>query len=181
MTPQQLREELQEGDTPDLRRRRGIVAFSLIGMASMAAVTLYRMGLIRHLPDPPAPRFDSDRVNGSDTAYQYGLPDGTLTLAGHATNAAMAASGGICRAVEQPWVPLAASGKAGLEAAVAAKYLFYQMPVVEKKWCGYCIVDALMHLGTFALTLAEATRALRALIDHHARTSNSEPSNHFMR
>jgi hypothetical protein len=42
MQPQQLRKELQEGDTPDLRRRRGIVVLSLMGMASMAAVTLYQ-------------------------------------------------------------------------------------------------------------------------------------------
>ncbi|HKN86568.1 MAG TPA: vitamin K epoxide reductase family protein [Nitrospiraceae bacterium] len=175
MKAQQLREELQEGDTRDLRHRRGIVAFSLIGMASMAAVTLYQMGLIRHLPDPPLSRFDSDRVNGSDTAYQYGVPDGTLTLAGHATNAAMAAFGGIRRAVEQPWVPIAASGKAGLEAAVAAKYLFYQMPVVEKKWCGYCIVDALMHIGTFALTLPEAFRAILKVLGTQPRTHNLEP------
>jgi hypothetical protein len=62
------------------------VALSLIGMASMTAVTLYQMGLIRYVPDPPLRRFDSDRVNASDTAYQYGVPDGTLTLAGHATN-----------------------------------------------------------------------------------------------
>lgn len=174
-SPQRLREELQEGDTPDLRRRRGIVALSLIGMASMAAVTLYQMGLIRHLPDPPLRRFDSDRVNASDTAYQYGVPDGTLTLAGHATNAAMAAFGGVRRAAEQPWAPIAASGKAGLEAAVAAKYLFYQMPVVEKKWCGYCIVDALMHIGTFALTLPEAAKALSILTNHHPRTQHLEP------
>lgn len=175
MTPQQLREELQESDTPDLRRRRGIVIFSLIGMASMAAVTLYQMGLIRHLPDPPLSRFDSDRVNASDTAYQYGVPDGTLTLAGHATNAAMAAFGGRRRMAEQPWVPIAASGKAAIEAAIAAKYLFYQMPVVEKKWCGYCIVDAVMHIGTFALTLPEAMSALSGITTGQPRTSNVAP------
>jgi hypothetical protein len=108
MKPQQLREELQEGDTADVRRRRGIVAVSLIGMASMAAVTLYQMGLIRHLPDPPLPRFDSDRVNASDTAYQYGVPDGTLTLVGHTTNAGIAAFGGVRRTDERPgcrWPP----------------------------------------------------------------------------
>ncbi|MDQ6733902.1 MAG: vitamin K epoxide reductase family protein [Nitrospirota bacterium] len=172
---QQLRQELQDGDTGDLRRRRGIVALSLIGMASMAAVTLYQMGLIRHLPDPPLSRFDSDRVNASDTAYQYGVPDGTLTLAGHATNAVMAAFGGIRRAAEQPWVPIAASGKAGVEAAIAAKYLFYQMPVVEKKWCGYCIVDALMHIGSFALTLPEAARAVSAMMNNRSLNSTSNP------
>jgi uncharacterized membrane protein len=175
MTPQQLREELQEGATHDLGRRRGIVVLSLIGMASMAAVTLYQMGVIRHLPDPPLLRFDSDRVNASDTAYQYGVPDGTLTLAGHATNAVMAAFGGIRRTAEQPWAPIAASGKAGVEAVIATKYLFYQMPVVEKKWCGYCVVDALMHIGTFALTLPEAARALSTITTGHVRTSNLEP------
>jgi uncharacterized membrane protein len=172
MKPQQLREELQEGDTANVRRRRGIVAVSLIGMASMAAVTLYQMGLIRHLPDPPLPRFDSDRVNASDTAYQYGVPDGTLTLAGHTTNAGIAAFGGVRRTDERPWVPVAASTKAGLEAVIAAKYLFYQMPVVEKKWCGYCIVDALMHIGAFALTLPEATRALSTLMNNESLNSN---------
>ena len=176
MKPQQLREELQDGDTRDLRRRRGIVALSLIGVASMAAVTLYQMGLIRHLPDPPLPGFDSDRVNASDTAYQYGVPDGTLTLAGHATNVVLTAYGGIHRAAVQPWVSIAASGKAGIEAAVAAKYLFYQMPVVEKKWCGYCIVDAFMHIGVFALTLPEAAKALHVFMNHQSsRTSSPEP------
>jgi len=168
MKPQQLREELQEGDTRDVRRRRGIVALSLIGMASMAAVTLDQMGLIRHLPDPPLPGFDSDQVNASDTAYQYGVPDGTLTLAGHATNVVLTAYGGLHRATELQWVSIAASGKAGMEAAVAAKHRFYQMPVVEKKWCGYCIVDVLLHIGAFALTLPEAARALSVLMNHQS-------------
>jgi uncharacterized membrane protein len=175
MKPQQFREELQNGDTRDVRRRRGIVALSLIGMASMAAVTLYQMGLIRHLPDPPLPGFDSYQVNASYTAYQYGVPDGTLTLAGHATNVVLTAYGGIHRATEQPWISIATSGKAGVEAAVAAKYLFHQMPVVEKKWCGYCIVDTLMHIGAFALTLPEAARALSVLMNHELRTPTPEP------
>ncbi|MGH7231225.1 MAG: vitamin K epoxide reductase family protein [Nitrospiraceae bacterium] len=163
-SPQQLRKGLQEGDTSDLLLRRGIVALSIVGMASMAIVSLFQMGVIRHLPDPPLRRFDSDKVNSSETAYQYGLPDGTLTLAAHATNVAIAAAGGSHRVQEQPWIPLVAAGKAAAEAAVAGKYLFYQMPVVEKAWCGYCIIDALMHLGAFALTLPEAGEAFSTLL-----------------
>lgn len=163
--PQQLRRELQEGETPELWRRRAIIGLSLVGMASIAVVSLFQTGLIKHLPDPPLAGFHSDKVNSSDTAYHFGVPDGTVSLAGHATNVALAAFGGADRASEQPWVPLIAAGKMAAEATVAAKYLFYQMPVVEKTWCPYCIVDALAHLGAFALTLPEAGKALNTLLD----------------
>jgi hypothetical protein len=68
----------------------------------------------------------------------------------------LAAYGPRDRAEAEPWVPLASCAKAAAEAAVAVKFLFYEMPVVQKKWCGYCIIDAAMHIGTFAFTLPEA-------------------------
>lgn len=40
LTPQQLRQELQQVQTSDLKRRRGVITWSLVGMASMTAVTL---------------------------------------------------------------------------------------------------------------------------------------------
>ncbi|WP_447980007.1 vitamin K epoxide reductase family protein [Candidatus Nitrospira bockiana] len=161
--PEQLRRELQQGEGPDLRIRRAIVGLSLVGMASMAVVSLFQTGVIRHLPDPPLDRFNSDKVNSSVTAYHWGVPDGTVSMAGHAVNVALAAVGGPQRVREQPWVPLIAAAKAAAEAAVAARYLFYEMPIVQKTWCGYCIVDALAHIGTFALTLPEAGKALAAI------------------
>lgn len=158
--PQRYRAELQERTSTALRRRRAIIAVSLTGMASMAIVSLYQTGLLRHLPDPPLRRFDSDRVNSSDIAYHFGVPDGTVSLAGHAVNVVLAAAGDRERTRHQPWLPLIAAGKAAAEAVVAARYLFYQMPVKERAWCGYCIVDALAHLATFTLTLPEAAEAL---------------------
>jgi len=163
-----LREDLRRARSPGLGRRRAIVALSLIGMSSMALVSLFQTGLLRHLPDPPFRRFHSDRVNSSFTAYQYEVPHGPLSLAAHALNVVLAAIGGRTRAHRYPWIPLVAAGKAGAEAAVAAKYLFYQMPVVERSWCAYAIVDALAHLGTFALTLPEAVEAV-----HERCTSGS--------
>ncbi|MGI9107856.1 MAG: vitamin K epoxide reductase family protein, partial [Pyrinomonadaceae bacterium] len=145
-SPQQLRRELQHGETDDLRRRRAIIGLSLIGMASMAAVSLLQTGIVKHLPDPPLKSFDSDKVNASDTAYQLGVPDGTLSLASLAANVPLAAFGGAERVREQPLVPLVAAGKAAVE-AVAAGWYFYQMPAKEKKWCGYCIVGALCNFG----------------------------------
>ncbi|WP_202967212.1 vitamin K epoxide reductase family protein [Nitrospira moscoviensis] len=159
--PQRLRADLRDDRSPHMRRRRAITVLSLVGMASMAIVSLFQMGVIRHLPDPPSRRFHSDKVNASSTAYHYGVPDGPLSLAAHALNAVLAGLGGAGRARRAPWIPLLAAGKAAAGAGVAAKYLFHQMPVVEQAWCGYCIVDALAHLGACALALPEAIEAAR--------------------
>lgn len=145
-----------------MRRRRAIVAVSLFGMVNMAVVSLLQTGILKHLPDPPAKGFDSDKVNTSDTAYALGTPDGTLSLAGLAANVPIAGFGDGNRAETKPFVPIAASVKAGLEAAAAAWY-FYQMPTKEKSWCPYCIGGAIANATVFALTIPEAARAVRHL------------------
>ncbi len=160
--PQQLRAELQQNHDNDLRRRRAIVGLSLIGMAALGTVSLFQTGILKHLPDPPLPGFDSDKVNSSDTAYALGVPDGTLSVASLAANLPLAAFGGANRATKQPLVPLVAAGKAVTEAAVAAWY-FAQMPLKEKAWCVYCIVGALANVGIAALCLPEAKTALATM------------------
>jgi hypothetical protein len=47
------------------RRRRTIAALASAGLADFAVISLYQMGAIRHLPDPPIRAFDSDRVAGA--------------------------------------------------------------------------------------------------------------------
>jgi uncharacterized membrane protein len=78
--------------------------------------------------------FHSDRVNLSEEAYKFGVPDGTLAMLSLAVNLVLAAIGGKDRVREQPWVPVAA--KAAVDAALAGWYL-YQMPAKEKAWCPY--------------------------------------------
>ena len=157
-----LRKELQDGDSKDLNRRRAIIGLSLVGAAAMTAVSLFQTGVIKHLPDPPIEGFDSDKVNSSETAYMLGVPDGTLSLASLAANIPLAAVGGENRAEEQPFVPIAAAGKAVVEAAIAGWY-FYQMPAKEKAWCGYCIAGALANFGIAALSIPEAGKAIKRL------------------
>jgi uncharacterized membrane protein len=160
--PQQLRRELQEGESDSLGWRRAIIGASFVGMAAMGAVSLLQTGLIRHLPDPPLRDFDSDQVNSSDTAYALGVPDGTLSFASLAANVPLAAWGGADRADKTPWLPIAIAGKSVIEALVAAWY-FYQMPSKEKAWCGYCIVGAAANVAIAGFTLPEARKALRRL------------------
>jgi uncharacterized membrane protein len=159
--PRRLKRDIRTSTNRDMRLRRGIVGLSYVGIASMLPVILYQTGIIRHLPDPPVGNFDSDKVNGSPTAFGYGGPDAPLTVMAHATNIVLASLGGSKRAGVRGWLPVLASLSAGAQAGVAAKYLFHQMPKVDKAWCPYCIADALMHMGTFAFTLPEALRAVR--------------------
>jgi uncharacterized membrane protein len=159
-----LRAEMVGSRSDEMRRRRAMVVASLVGAASMAAVTLRQVGLVKHLPDPPVPGFDSDKVNLSETAYRYGAPDGTIALAGFAANLPLVtfAAGG--RAKKHPWIPLGLAAKTMVDAAVSGWY-FYQMPAKEKAWCGYCITAALASIAMFALTLPDARQALRQTIE----------------
>jgi uncharacterized membrane protein len=164
-TPEELCEELQHDESGDMQRRRAIAGVSLLGSVAMGAVTLLQMGMVRHLPDPPVrrPHFDTDKVNSSREAYSYGMPDGPLTVAMHSLNLVLSAAGPPDRAESRPWIPVAATLASGAQAAVAANYLFYTMPKVDKAWCPYCVTDALTHFATFALTLPETKRALERL------------------
>jgi uncharacterized membrane protein len=173
--PQDLRKELQQGDTPDLQNRRAVIVASLAGIASMTAVTLLQTGIIKHLPDPPIGNFDSDRVNSSDTAYRFGLPDGPVSLASLALNIPIAAFGGAERARKYPWLPIVAAAKAAAE-AVAAGWYFYQMPAKEKAWCGYCISGALANFAIAALTIPEAREALSVLSKRKANNTDAASS-----
>ena len=75
-----------------------IIIGSLVAITAMLIVTLFQMGIIPHLPDPPGAVFNSDKVNSSEQAYRFGLPDGTLVVLSLAATIILAAFGGIERA-----------------------------------------------------------------------------------
>jgi len=131
-------------------------------MAAMGLVALLQTGIVKKLPDPPVdtPNFDTEKVNLSEEAFSYGMPDAPLVLVTHAINVAIASAGPPDRHQDRGWLPLAAVATALPQAAMAAKYLFYQMPKVDKAWCPYCVVDALTHFTTLALALPEVMKAL---------------------
>lgn len=161
--PQVLRRDLRSGESPELLLRRAIVGASIVGTACMAVTTLFQMGVVEHISDPPLDGFHSDRVNESDLAYGWGMPDSPLSILSHALAIALATAGSAERAQTQPVIPLVATVAAAPAAATAARYLFHDMPVTEKAWCPYCIVDALAHLAVFGFTLFESKKALSRL------------------
>lgn len=162
-SPRDLVEQTRNDRSPNMQRRRGVIAVSLLGIASMGLTTLLQMGIVRRLPDPPIRRFDTKRVNLSEEAFGYGGPDSPIVILMHAINMVMATTGGADRARHHPWLPLLAASLAGAQSAMAAKYLFYQMPYVDEAYCPYCIVDALTHFATLGLVLPEAVDAAEEL------------------
>lgn len=167
IAPQELCESIRADQRREMRYRRAIVGVSLVGMAAMGLVTLLQTGVVKKLPDPPTkvPHFDTEKVNLSKEAYSYGLPDAALVMVTHSLNVAIAAAGPADRYEKRPWLSFAALAAAVPQALMAAKYLFYQMPKVDKAWCPYCVTDALTHFGTVALALPEAAKALKVLAD----------------
>ena len=107
----------------------------------------------------PTRRFDTRRVNLSQEAFSYGGPDSPIVILMRAVNMVLATTGGADRARRHPWLPLLAASLARGQSAMAAKYLFYQMPYVDEAYCPYCIVDAFMHFATLGLVLPEAVEA----------------------
>lgn len=166
-SPARLSADLRGDDRLEMQLRRAAVATSLIGIASMAAVTLYQTGVLRHLPDPPLDGFDADGVNhpGADA---WGAPDGFAHMRSHAVSMALAAAGTADRGRERPWLPLLAAGYAAAQALTAARDLS-RMPREHKAWCGYRIVDAVATLITFLLTLPEAGRTVATTVRRHRR------------
>jgi uncharacterized membrane protein len=167
LEPSELSRSLRRTDDREMAYRRGIVVVSLLGIVSMGVVSLFQTGAVKHLPDPPVrkPRFNSEKVNSSDEAYSYGMPDAPLTVVMQAVNLAIASAGPAGRTRKRPWLALLATATAGVQAAMAAKYLFYQMPKIDRAWCPYCVFDALTHFATFALTLPETLKAYRLAED----------------
>lgn len=177
ITPRQLSHELREESDPDLNRRRWIVGLSLLGAAAGQVVTAFQMGLIKRLPDPPIPVFDSTKVDASDYAYKrLESPDAPTMIANYGVTAMLASAGGRDRAETHPWLPVALAAKTIGDLAVTVK-LGAEEWQENKKLCFYCQVATLASLASAALALPEAARAINNLrnadADADALTQNA--------
>jgi uncharacterized membrane protein len=158
-----LSDDLRRGAGPALDARRRIAGLALGAMGSMGMVAAYQFGLLRHLPEPPLPRLDSDRVDASGEAYQLlKTPDAALGLASYAATLALAGMGGRDRARDQPWLPLALAAKTALDAASGA-YLALEQGTKHKRFCTWCLIAAGSSLAMVPAALPEARTAWRQL------------------
>ncbi len=152
---------LRRGDDPFLRLRRRSAALSLASIASLGLVAAYQNGLIRHLPEPPFPGLDADRVDASGEAYQYfKTPDAALGIASSAATLILVGMGGPDRRTKARWIPVALAAKGALD-AVGGVYLTVEQATKHRKFCSWCLLAALANVAAAPQMWPEARAALR--------------------
>ncbi len=164
--PEALSRQLRKGSGTFLTQRRAVIGLSLLAAGALEVISLYQMGLIKRLPEPPLPRFDADKVNSSAEAYRWlETPDAFLGLGSYAATMTLAAMGSPNRAKEQPWIPLALAGKAGLDAALGVFQVFMQARKL-RTFCSWCLASSVASFATLPLVIPEARAALKHLRGH---------------
>lgn len=140
--------KIQSRNDEKALHRRNIALLSAIGIVDFIPISLYQLGVIKHLPDFSAEIFDSDYVNASKEAQIAGLPDGPVSLLMYAAN--LVAVGAALKKKKRKNVfdYLIAANSIG-QAAGGAFYL-YNMATKQKKVCLYCVTGALLNFASLA-------------------------------
>lgn len=167
-SPAELSLQLRNGDAPELRRRRLVAGLGLAAAGSMGVITLYQLGIVKRLLEPPLPGLDAETVDGSAEAYRWlSTPDGALGLASYGATVALAAMGGRRRAEERPWIPLALLAKTSADAAFAAKLTVEQW-TQHRAFCSWCLYAASASSAALPLAVPEGVAAARRLLSRRA-------------
>lgn len=165
-----LGRDLRENSSEFMKKRRGGVCLSLLSLASLGVIALYQTGVLKHVPEPPLPGLDADKVNGSAQAYQHlATPDAVLGIGSYVVTLGLAAMGPPDRATRQPWIPLAWAAKAGVDAALSAKLTFDQASRY-RAFCLWCLLAAGATFATVPLVIPEARAAARHLLRKITKT-----------
>jgi hypothetical protein len=164
MNPEDLSRCLRHGSGTFLARRRGAVGASLAAIGSLGVIALYQIGLIAHLPDPPLPGFDADKVHSSAEAYSLlAVPDAMLGLGSYAATAVLAAMGGPDRMTARPWLPLVLAGKVAFDVAQAVRLSWNE--VTKQRALSVWSLFTMTATGVTALlVMPEAHAALQHLL-----------------
>lgn len=161
MSGRELSRQLRTGNSAALQHRRKISVLTLVSIGSMAFISLYQLGIIKHLPEPPLPKMDADKVDAAAEAYEIlSMPDAVLGLGSYAVTLGLAAMGPDNRAQTRPWIPLALAAKTLADSLAAAKLTVDQW-TKHKAFCFWCLLAAATSIATLPLSIPEARESWR--------------------
>ncbi|MBD1915237.1 MULTISPECIES: vitamin K epoxide reductase family protein [Cyanophyceae] len=164
MNPTQLSNELRNGSSPDLERRRQIIGLSMLGAAIGEVITLYQTGVVKELPSLPGSFFDANKVDASEYAYsRFNSPDGPLMTINYGITAWLASMGGENRGREQPLIPVAMGAKLLFDALLTTE-LAREEWAENEALCEYCQVATLATFASLAIAIPEITTAVQTLM-----------------
>jgi hypothetical protein len=144
-----------------MRWRRAVIGLSSVGAASLGLISLYQVGIIKHLPEPEWPYLDAEKVDASAEAYQWlSSADAVLGIASYGTTMALAAMGDKSRAKNQPYIPLALAAKTALEVFNAVRLTRVQW-TKRRAFCVWCLVAAGATFATVPFVMPGALEAFR--------------------
>jgi len=163
MTPAELSEQWRTGVGEYLVKRRQVAGLTLAAIGSLGVVSLYQLGFIDHVPEPPFPGLDADTVDASAEAYTIlATPDAVLGIGSYAVTLGLVAMGSEERTAARPWLPVALALKVGFDAVVAAKLTRDQW-TIHRAFCMWCLLAAGATFASVPLVVPEAQSALRSL------------------
>lgn len=160
--PARLSHELRRGTGGSLTQRRVVAGLGVVAVGAMSVITLYQLGIVKHLPEPPLPRLDADRVDASAEAYSHlQAPDAALGIGNYAATVALAAMGGRDRARDRPWLPVALAAKSLFDGYQAVRLMRDQTEKFHA-YCFWSLLTGISSLVALPFALSEARMALRA-------------------
>ena len=131
-------------------------------MVDFSIISLYQAGAIKSLPDIPLPFFDTNKVNASEDAYQFGAPDGPISAVAYAATMVLASAGGDEQTGRKPVLDVAL-GATVAGNAVGAIFYLYKMIFVQKKICLYCVTGAAINIASAVIIAPTALKGIRKL------------------
>lgn len=159
--PARLSHDIRHATDDFTAQRRRIVGLGLTSAACMGLIALYQIGSIKHLPEPPLPLTDADKVDASEEAYaRLSVGDAFIGFASYSVTMLLAAVGGPRRHESSPWVPVALAAKVGFDAAQAAKLSVDQW-TKHRAFCTWCLVAAGATFAAVPAVWPELRAALR--------------------
>ncbi len=169
----ELSSELRNDQSAKMRRRRAVLGLSSLGAASLGLIGLYQTGIIKHVPEPPLPYLDAEKVDASPEAYEWlSTPDAILGVASFGATMILTSMGGPERAKKQPYIPLALAAKTALDVFNAVRLTRDQW-TKHRAFCIWCLVAASATFASVPFVIAEAVEA--------ARNVTKRPDMHLLR
>jgi len=150
-------------DDPLLRHRRQVTGLALGAAGALGVVSLYQVGILKHVPEPPITVLDADRVDASGEAYTLGsMPDGLIGVASFALTAVLATLGGPDRHRRTPWLPIVLAAKVAAD-AFGSGLLTAEQATRHRRYCSWCLTAAGASIAMIPAALPEARAAWRTL------------------